>query len=221
MSFAETVHQIDDKLCCGPHGVLIAIVSVDKRHEVTCLQAHLRALIVACWRTYPTRVVTIHRQTSNVEHATTDTLVRLTLTSHAERERVAVKLVAIEATNAVAIFYACKVYQVHERVYLIKLLALQHAANESLRRRTVARRILAASLIDAACGSNGADVFQRFGRQRLAKLLAKLIDKLPQLLRIFAVLNIGLYTSSHKRGTNRLYLVFYKYFHCSKFKRFC
>ena len=59
------------------------------------------------------------------------------------------------------------------------------------------------------------------GPARLAKLLAKLIDKLPQLLRIFAVLNIGLYTSSHKRGTDRLYLVFYKYFHCSKIKRFC
>ena len=27
----------------------------------------------------------LNRQTSNVEHATTDTLVRLTLTSHAER----------------------------------------------------------------------------------------------------------------------------------------
>ena len=131
LSVAEAVYKLYDKLGSGAHGLLVAVVAVDECHEVARLKPHLRALIVAGGCSHASSVVAIDGQSSDVEHAAADAFVWFALASHAECQRVAVELVAVKASDAVAILYACEVYQVYQCVYLVQFLAFINSVAKS------------------------------------------------------------------------------------------
>ena len=99
---------------------------------------YLGALMVAGGRAYPTLGIAIDGQPGYVDQPATYALVRLTLAAYAQRECVTHELGGIKPANAVAEGYRGQVDEVNQRVYLLELLALQHAAYECLAGRTIA-----------------------------------------------------------------------------------
>lgn len=76
------------------------------------VELYLRAFIVGGRCSHSPLPVTIDRQSGNVDHATSDALIRLTFTSHAQRQPIAHELICIEAANAVTKCDAGKVDEV-------------------------------------------------------------------------------------------------------------
>ena len=202
--FAE---EGEDVLGVFNDALFVAIVAVDEYDEVGGGEFHFCSLIVAGGCAYPTLCIAIHRQTMDIDHASSDAFVGLALTANAQRQCVANKLIGIEAANAVAVGDGSQIDEIDERIYLIERLALEHPSDERLRGRTIARGILATGLIDTARGSDAAHLFQRLCGERLPVLLAQGIDLLPQRLTIGRVDDVCFHTSPHEGGTNLLYLL--------------
>ena len=185
----------------------VAIIAVDEYDEVGGGEFHFRALIVAGGCAYPTLCIAIHRQTMDIDHPSSDTFVGLALATYAQCQCVALKLISVEAANAVAVGNRSQIDEIDERIYLIERLALEHSSDEGLRGRAIARGILATGLIDTARGSDTAHLFQRLCGERLPVLLAQGIDLLPQRLTIRRIDDVRFHTSPNEGGTNLLYLL--------------
>jgi len=120
------------------HTRLVAVVAIDEHHEVGGAERHLRPLMVAGGCANASLSITIDGQSCNIEHATAYALVWLSLTPHAQGERVAHKLVGIEASDAVAVGDGGEVDEIYKGVDLIEFLALQHPSDKLFAGRTVA-----------------------------------------------------------------------------------
>ena len=202
--FAE---EGEDVLGVFNDALFVAIVAVDEYDEVGGGEFHLGAFVVAGGCAYPTLCITIHRQTMDIDHASSDAFVGLALTANAQRQCVANKLIGIESANAVAVGNRSQIDEIDERIYLIERLALEHPSDECLRGRAIARGVLATGLIDTARGSDAAHLFQRLCGERLPVLLAQGIDLLPQRLTIRRIDDVCFHTSPNEGGTNLLYLL--------------
>ena len=170
------------------------------------LEGDFRALMVAGGRPHPTLCVAVDGQPLDVEHAAADALVRLAGTTDAEGERVAHELVGIKAADAVAVGDGGQVDEVNEGVNLVQLLALQHAAYELLAGRTIARGVLATSLIYRARSRYRGQFLHALGGQLLAQPLLQLMNVVPQRLAIGAVHHLGIQACTHEHGTHLGYL---------------
>ena len=119
--FAE---EGEDVLGVFNDALFVAIVAVDEYDEVGGGEFHFCSLIVAGGSAYPTLCITIHRQAMDIDHPSSDTLVRLALTAYAQRQCVALKLIGIEAANAIAVGDGSQIDEIDERIYLIERLSL-------------------------------------------------------------------------------------------------
>ena len=138
IALAVFAEQCLDEFRIGSHLVFVAIISVDKDYQVGGLQFHLRSLVVAGRGSYTADLVTIDGQSLDVDCASSDAFVGFAGFSYAEAEGIALKLVGVKATDAVAIDNAGEVDQIYQGVDLVQCLALQHTAYQSFRGRTVA-----------------------------------------------------------------------------------
>ena len=138
VALAVFLEQLLDILGILCDALLIAVVTVDEHEEVTGGEFHLRALVVAGGCSHTALGIAIYGQTVDVYHSASDALVRLPLASYAKGQGVADELVGIEAPDAVTEGYRGKVDEVNERVSLVQLLALQHAAYQGFGGRAVA-----------------------------------------------------------------------------------
>ena len=215
LRLAVAAHEVKNELGIGAHLTFVAIIAIDEHHQMTGVDGDLCALVVARRRPHPTHGITIDGQAFNIEHASADALIGFASSSDAKCQRIAHKLRGIKAADRIAKAYTGKVYQVDERVNLIEFLALQHAADELLRSRTVARRILTACLIDATCGSDARHLLQRLGGERRFVLLAQRMNFFPKALAVWGIHYVGLYAGTHKSRAHPLNLIRNYYFHCS------
>ena len=119
--FAE---EGEDVLGVFNDALFVTIVAVDEYDEVGGGEFHFRALIVAGGGAYPTLCIAIHRQTMDIDHPSSDTLVRLALATYAQRQCVANKLIGVESANAVAVGNRSQIDEIDERIYLIERLTL-------------------------------------------------------------------------------------------------
>ena len=95
--------EILDETGIVEYALLIAVVAVDEDYEMGGLEGHLGALIVAGGSADSSLGITIYRKSGNVEHASADAFVRLSLLANAEGEGIAHELVCIEASDAVTV----------------------------------------------------------------------------------------------------------------------
>ena len=130
IALAILLQKLDDEFGILSYVLLISIVSVDENHQVSGVAIHLGSLIVAGWSSHATYLVTVNRQTFDVDHASADTLVWFASLAHTQSQGVSLKLIGIKTADAVAVGDACQVHQVHQRISLIKFLALQHSSDE-------------------------------------------------------------------------------------------
>ena len=159
--------------------------------------------------------ITIDGKTGNIDHATSNAFVGLSFTAYAKCQRVAGKLGGVEAANAVAESDGCQIDKVHERVYLVEFLALQHPSDECLAGRTVAGGVLAASPIDVAGGGNGGHLLERLGGELLPVALFQGVYLVPQGLTVGGVDNFCFNGSSCKGGAYVLDFWGYSYLYHS------
>ena len=152
--------------------LFVAVIAIDEDDEVSGLDGHLRALIVAGGSTYTALGIAIDGEPGDVEHPSPDAFIGLTFTAYTECQCVAHELIGIEASDAVAVCDGCKIDEVDEGVDLIEFLALQHAADELLAGWTIARGILAAGFVYTAGGSYTRELFEAVGGQFLTKARA-------------------------------------------------
>ena len=111
----------------------------------------------------PPIFVPIDRQSVNVYHTSSDTLVRFSFFANAQCERVAQRTCrASKTTNAVTRSHRGKVDKVYQCVYLIESFTLQYTPYKCFRCRTIARRVFATGTVNTASGSNARYVFQCF-----------------------------------------------------------
>ena len=165
------------------------------------VQGHLRTLMVAGGCADAAEAIPIDRETLNINEPAAYTLIRFSLATDTECQGIAHEPVCIETSNAVAIGYGGQIDQVHQRIALIERLALQHAANQGLRGRPVARRVFAAGLVDAARGGNTGHLLQRLRRQLRPVSVAQFGYFLPQGFTIRRIDDAGFDTGSCKFGT--------------------
>ena len=194
---------------CGilAHPLLVAVVAVDEHQQVCRGEGHLRPFVVARRRAYPTLLVAVDGQSRNVEHAAAYALVGLALAPDAQGQRRAHHLVGIKPADAVAIGYRGEVHQVDERVDLVELLPLEHAAYQLFGRWPIARWILAARLVDAARGGYARQLLQRLRRQLAAEPLFPLMYLVPEFSRVGCVHHLRLNGSAHKLRAHLFYLL--------------
>ena len=108
--------------------LLVAVVAVNENHQMTGVNSHLRTLMVAGGSANTTQGITVHGESFDIYHATTNALVRLSFTANTQSERVALELVSIEPANAVAIGDAGQVDKVNKRVALVEFFPLKQTA---------------------------------------------------------------------------------------------
>ena len=196
--------------------VAVAVVAVDEDEQMARVDVNLGALVVAGGCANTALSIAVDGESVNVDHAATDAFVGLAFTPDAQRQRVAHKLVGIKAANAVAKGDGCQIDEVDKGVDLVELLALQHASDECLGGRTVARRVFSACLVDGAGGGNATHVFQRLSGQRGAIVFAKRMNFLPQRFTIGRVDHFCLDAGTDKDGADACYFVGYDDFHAAK-----
>lgn len=200
------LYQLLYILSVCPHLALIAVVTIDEHHEMCRLKGYLRALVVRRGRAHSTFAVAVDRKAGNVYHASPDALVWLAFTANAERQGVALKLVGIEASDAVTVGYAREIHQIDKRVYLVKALARELTTDKSLGGRTITRRVLATGTVYPARGGYARQLFQRLRGKRLAETFAQGVYLIPQRLAILAIHHLSLNACANKRRAHRLNL---------------
>ena len=94
-----------DECCVLTYALLITVVTVDEYQQMVGVHRDLRPFVVAGGRSYTPYRIAIDGQAGNIQYSSSDALIRLTLLSDAQRQRVAHKLVGIKTTNAVTILY--------------------------------------------------------------------------------------------------------------------
>ena len=85
--------QLLDETGILHHTLLIAVVAIDEHYKMACAERYLRALMITGRCPYPTLRIAIDRQPCNIEHASSDAFIRLSLTSDAQCQRVAHELI--------------------------------------------------------------------------------------------------------------------------------
>ena len=130
--------QLLDETGILHHALLIAVIAIDEHYKMACAERYLRALMITGRCPHPTLRIAIDRQPCNIEHASSDALIRLSLTPDAQCQRVAHELIGIKPSYAVAIGNGSQIDKVHEGVNLIELLTLQHATYELFGGRAIA-----------------------------------------------------------------------------------
>ncbi len=74
IALAILLQKLDDVLSILANMLFVSIISVDENHQVGSVAIHLRSLIVAGWSSHTTDIVSVNRQTFDVDYASADAL---------------------------------------------------------------------------------------------------------------------------------------------------
>ena len=75
IALAILLQKLDDVLGILANMLFVSIISVDENRQVGGVAIHLGSLVVAGWGSHATYLVSVNRQTFDVDHASANTLV--------------------------------------------------------------------------------------------------------------------------------------------------
>ena len=92
----------------------IAIIAVDEAEGMPCVEGEFCSLVVGCGSANASYFITIDRHSLDIESSSSDAFVGFVLTAYSQREDIALNLIAIKASDAVAIAYGGEINEVDE-----------------------------------------------------------------------------------------------------------
>ena len=72
---AILLQKFDDEFGILADVLFVSVISVDENHQVSGVATHLGSLVIAGWSSHTTYLVTVNRQTFDVDHASADAFV--------------------------------------------------------------------------------------------------------------------------------------------------
>ena len=105
--------QVLDILGIFPNTLLITVITIDKYHQVTGVIGNLCPLIVTGRRADSSDGIAIHRKSLDINHAATNSFIGFSFPSDTQCQGVALKLLRIEAADAIAVGDRSQIYQIH------------------------------------------------------------------------------------------------------------
>ena len=124
VALAIFLEELLDEFSILTYMLFVTIISIDEDYEVRGVYGHLGALVVAGRCPHTTSLVSVNRQSLDIDHTSSDTFIWFTCLAYTQSQGVSIEFVGIKATDAISVGDTCQVHQIYQGVYLVEILAL-------------------------------------------------------------------------------------------------